>query len=99
MENEIAGKILSCLRSATKTRRGSLADSSSLSLTPSQSKSNENGICNGDTSTRETISSFVGFSFSQYIAQSVHGSKRLDLEDLEDFNYKIMKSKNENNER
>lgn len=100
MEKEIAGKILSCLRSSPKaTEEDEL--NAVISLSHSSYGFSDRISENNSSATRilnEDIFSFnVGYSFTQYLAQSVDNQDGINLNDFEEHNYNIMKSNHKKN--
>lgn len=100
MEKEIAGKILSCLRSSPKVPEEDETNAV-ISLSHSSCGLNNRISENNSSVTRmlnEDIFSFnVGYSFTQYLAQSVDNQHGINLNDFEEYNYNIMKSNHKKN--
>lgn len=87
MEKEIAGKILSCLRNTTNYAKDVSSHNSPIEI--AKNGNNASSIVLPD----RNISSFTGYAFSQYIAQSVDGFKALNVDDCEDYNRKVFESR------
>ena len=99
MEREIAGKILSCLRAPS----GGIQDDLSPSLIPSElTKLTERKEIEAEKVERmktawcDTMPFNIGFSFTQFLAQSVDGSQGIDLDYLEEYNYSALGTRKEN---
>lgn len=100
MEKVIAGKMLLCLRSSSKvTKEDDLNPvmSPPLNLHLPTHKDVENDISATNRITEDTISFNVGYSFTQYLAQCVDNLRGISIDDFEEHNYNILKSKREGN--
>lgn len=97
MEKEIAGKILSCLRGPSATAEEDLPCSiASDSAKVIENKKNADSKSEQMDTSDSTIYFDIGFSFTQFLAQSVDGgSKGINLDDLEEYNYNVLNTRKE----